>query len=774
MSLDCKRFASPSPLPWINLMGASSIAIFWTLVGINIKPVQANSPEPQVTPTAVPATAGLTIPPATNSQELQQALAKQALPAAEEITQPSITKASVLPPQTAALAVKPEAAVERVAEVGQAVTEDKAQEELERSLVAKPNHCADKTCSHWMPSATAVRSPSANPKLAQLPYPTPTSNPLPVPAAPIPGGFGSSNSTFGQLPSLPQPQSAVPVPPPALPGGFNNYPQMGGQQAYYPQMMMLVPVPQQGMAPPPNGYPQMGQPTYYPQMGGQQAYYPQMMMLIPVPPQGMAPPPNGYPQMGQPTYYPQAVQPLPPPLAPNQPSFNGYPQMGQPAYYPQAVPIAPNQPSFNGYPQQIEQSPYYQQAVPVAPNQPGFNNYPQVGQSPYYQQAIPVAPNQPGFNNYPQVGQSPYYQQALPLSPNPNLAPPASTPTAAPLNQQQPLLRSTALTSPVLQLQGTYINQGDQSSARARLAALYPLTPQVQFGATLDLTSEANSFADSRGQGLNVNELYIATAPFTGLPNLRFVAGQLDLTSYFDRNSFAKDGSSQFFNPVFQTNPALSATGIASRPGVLVNWTLTDNIEAKAAVFSSSRSLSDFSLDAFAGEIGFRYGNAIVRGTFTSDRDAGSRDGFREIFGATRPDGSTGIRSSDREDAYGVNGEYFFPNLNMGLFARYGRYENQALKRGGDTYSFGVSFLDVMTKDDRLGLAYGRNLSNDLLRSLSKADVPDVLELFYDFRFLPNLRLGFTLQQRNGFEDTYAGFRVRSDFDVTPRGRLTP
>ncbi|HEY9892016.1 MAG TPA: hypothetical protein V6D37_09460 [Candidatus Sericytochromatia bacterium] len=849
MSLDCKRFASPSPLPWINLMGASSIAIFWTLVGINIKPVQANSPEPQVTPTAVPATAGLTIPPATNSQELQQALAKQALPAAEEITQPSITKASVLPPQTAALAVKPEAAVERVAEVGQAVTEDKAQEELERSLVAKPNHCADKTCSHWMPSATAVRSPSANPKLAQLPYPTPTSNPLPVPAAPIPGGFGSSNSTFGQLPSLPQPQSAVPVPPPALPGGFNNYPQMGGQQAYYPQMMMLVPVPQQGMAPPPNGYPQMGQPAYYPQMGGQQAYYPQMMMLIPVPPQGMAPPPNGYPQMGQPTYYPQAVQPLPPPLAPNQPSFNGYPQMGQPAYYPQVIPVAPNQPSFNGYPQRIGQSPYYQQAVPVAPNQPsfngypqvgqspyyqqaipvapnqpsfngyppmgqptyypqaipvapnqpsfngypqvgqpayypqavpiapnqpGFNNYPQIGQSPYYQQAIPVAPNQPGFNNYPQVGQSPYYPQALPLSPNPNLAPPASTPTAAPLNQQQPLLRSTALTSPVLQLQGTYINQGDQSSARARLAALYPLTPQVQFGATLDLTSEANSFADSRGQGLNVNELYIATAPFTGLPNLRFVAGQLDLTSYFDRNSFAKDGASQFFNPVFQTNPALSATGIASRPGVLVNWTLTDNIEAKAAVFSSSRSLSDFSLDAFAGEIGFRYGNAIVRGTFTSDRDAGSRDGFREIFGATRPDGSTGIRSSDREDAYGVNGEYFFPNLNMGLFARYGRYENQALKRGGDTYSFGVSFLDVMTKDDRLGLAYGRNLSNDLLRSLSKADVPDVLELFYDFRFLPNLRLGFTLQQRNGFEDTYAGFRVRSDFDVTPRGRLTP
>ncbi len=775
MSLDCNRFASPNPLPWIHLLSASSIAIFWTLVGINIKPVQANSPEPKIAPTAVLATTELTIPPAQNSQELQQSLAKQTLQTTEKTNQGSVTQASVLPAKPVVLAAKPEAGIERVAEVGQPISEENAQEELKRSQFTNQNHCVGKTCSNAMPSAKVAGYPNTNPVVAQLPYPPSTSNPLPVPAAPIPGGSGSSNSTLGQIPSLPQPQSSVPVTPPAVPGGFNNYPQMGGQ-AYYPQIMMLVPVPQQGIAPQPNSYPQMGGQAYYPQM-----------MLVPVPQQGIAPQPNSYPQqMGGQAYYPQAVQPLPPPLAPNPPGFNGYPQqVGQPAYYPQQVgqspyypqgiPVAPNPPGFNGYPQQVGQSPYYQQGIPLAPNPPGFNSYPQqVGQSPYYQQGIPLAPNPPGFNGYPQqVGQSPYYPQALPLSPNPNLAPPASTPTATPLNQQ-PLLRSTALTAPVLQLQGTYINQGDLSSARARLSALYPLTPQVQFGATLDLTSEANSFADSRGQGLNVNELYVAAAPFTGLPNLRFVVGQLDLTSYFDRNSFAKDGASQFFNSVFQTNPALSATGISSRPGVLVNWTLTDNIEAKAAVFSSSRSLSDFSLDGFAGELGFRYGNAIVRGTFASDRDAGSRDGFREIFGARRQDGTTGIRSSDREDSYGVNGEYFFPNLNIGLFARYGRYENQALKRGGDTYSFGVSFLDVFTKDDRLGLAYGRNLSNDLLRRVGKSDVPDVLELFYDFRFLPNLRLGFTLQQRNGFEDTYAGFRVKTDFDVTPRRRLTP
>jgi hypothetical protein len=817
MSLDCNRIASPNPL-WINLVGAGSIAIFSTIVGISSQPAQANQPELSVTPGTEPLSIALSPIATTNSSELAQ----QPKPVTgETVFSLDASKASETPAISSVAAT--EIVFEPVPEVVQPPTESNVGGDKERSQFTRQNPCEIGTNCN-----SKVVAQNAKITVAQIPAPPQIITPVPVPASPIPGG-GNSNSRLGQLPYLPQPQSAVPVPPPA---GFNNYSQMGGQ-AYYPQMMMLVPVPATGMMQPPTGYPQMGQ----------QGYYPQMMMLIPVPTTGMMQPQPGYPQMGQPAYNQQMVQPLPAPLIPNQ-MGNGYPQMGQP-YYQQPVPVAPN-PGFNNYPQpqQLGQQPYYQQPqqvgqqlyyqpVPIAPN-PGFNNYQQpqqlgqpyyqqpqqVGQ-PYYQQVpvapnpsfnnyqqpqqlgqlyyqqVPVAPN-PSFNNYPQpqqlgqpyyqqpqqVGQQPYYQQ-VPVAPNPGfnnypqpqqLVPvaPSSTLTAPLPNQQQPLLRSTALTAPSLQLQGTYINQGDQSSARARLSALYPLTPQVQFGATLDLTSEANSFADSRGQGLNVNELYVAAAPFTGLPNLRFVVGQLDLTSYFDRNSFAKDGASQFFNSVFQTNPALSATGIASRPGALVNWTLTDNIEAKAGIFSSSRSLGDFSLDAFAGEIGFRYGNAIIRGTYSSDRDAGSRDGFREIGGVRRADGSTGIRSSDREDAYGVNAEYFVPNLNMGLFARYGRYENQAIKRGGDTYSFGVSFADVISKDDRLGLAYGRNLSNDLLRRVSKSEVPDVLELFYDFRFLPNLRLGFTLQQRNGFEDTYAGFRVKTDFDLTPRGRLAP
>jgi hypothetical protein len=643
-----------------------------------------------------------------------------------------------------------------------------------------------------------------------------------MPATAMPMGANSYNPTGGQSPYYPQAVLLVPMPATAMPMGANSYNPTGGQTPYYPQAVFLVPMPATAMP--------MGANNYNPS-GGQYPYWQQSTPPLPAP---LTPNPVGFnnynPSGGQYPYWQQSAPPLPAPLTPNPVSFNNYnPSGGQYPYWqqsapPSSAPPTPNPAGFNNYNPSGGQYPYWQQSAPplpapLTPNSVGFNNYnPSGGQYPYWQQSAPplpapLTPNPVGFNNSnPSGGQYPYWQQSAPPSPapptpnpagfnnynptggqypyssptqplqpnapNPNLTPPAPTPTTqlgeVSPPQQPSLTRSTALTSPSLQLQGVYINQGDQSSARARLSGLYPLNPQTLFGATLDLTSEANGFADSPGQGLNINELYLATAPLANLPNLRLVVGQLDLTSYFDRNSFAKDAARDFFNSVFQTNPALSTTGISSRPGFLVNWTLTDNIEAKAAVFSSARNLGDFSLDGFAGEIGIRHGNAIIRGTYASARDANSRDGFREIFQFPRGMDRFGLLPSDREESYGVNAEVFVPQLNMGIFGRYGRYENRAVALGGDTYSVGLSLLDLFTQNDRLGLAYGRRLSNDQLRRESGDEVPDVLELFYDFRFLPNLRIGFTLQERNGFSETYGGFRVKTEFDVTPRGRLAP
>ncbi|MEG3878829.1 hypothetical protein QT972_15730 [Microcoleus sp. herbarium7] len=317
--------------------------------------------------------------------------------------------------------------------------------------------------------------------------------------------------------------------------------------------------------------------------------------------------------------------------------------------------------------------------------------------------------------------------------------------------------------APTLVFQGVVINQGD-TSARARLTGIYPFSPNALVGGTAEVGTGPD-FSDPQAGSFRINELYFS-GNLPSYPNLRLTAGLVDLTSYFDRNSFAKDAATHFFNPVFQTNPALSATGLGSRPAALLNWNITDNIEAKAAGFSSAQSIGDFGLDAFAGELGFRVGNGIIRATYATGRDV-ERNGFQEIYGIPRSPGETGPRSSDRESSYGINGEYFFPEIKMGVFGRYGRYENTSIGRGGDTYSVGLNFLDLFMRDDRLGFGYGRNLSNDELRRQTGAKVPDVWEVFYDVRVSPILRAAVTLQQRNQFTETVVGFRVKTEFDVT-------
>jgi len=317
--------------------------------------------------------------------------------------------------------------------------------------------------------------------------------------------------------------------------------------------------------------------------------------------------------------------------------------------------------------------------------------------------------------------------------------------------------------------QAAYLQQGGEGSARLRVGGIYVLSPSVFAGATVDL-STGPSFSDSDQTGLSLSELYLTASP-ANLPELRFTVGLMDLTSYLDRNSFAKDSLTHFFNPVFQTNPALSTVNVASRPGALVNWTPVDAVSLTATTFSASRSLGSFALDSFAGEVGVRFGNAIVRGTYVTSTDAGRGDGFGEIGTFDRGNGQFGSLPGDRETGYGLNAEAFIPGLNLGLFGRYGWYTNNTLGASGQTYSVGANGLDVFLPGDRLGLGYGRQLSNDGLRQASGGPVPDVWELFYDAQIIDNLRAGVSLQQRNAFSETYLGFRVRYDMRWQPLRR---
>ncbi len=448
-----------------------------------------------------------------------------------------------------------------------------------------------------------------------------------------------------------------------------------------------------------------------------------------------------------PVTYPSGVSPGYFPGLANYPGFYpGYwnPIPGYSVNYPASY--------FPGYP--VTPFPAFANSpvAPVAGYSPSIPVYPppsaMAGYQPY-SGALPGIPpagstSYPGYPVNPLLGSPPTY----PVKPAVTVSTPqaqAIAPSPPETSPRKPLLQSSSLSGPSFQVQGVYVYQGSQSSARGRLTGVYPVTPNLLFGGTFDVTT-GNAFADTPNQGFSVNELYLA-ASFQGAPGLRFAVGQLDLTSYFDRNSFAKDGATQFFNTIFQTNPALSATGIGSRPGLLANWRLNDTIEAKAAIFSSSQSISEFALNGFAGEVGFRFGNAIIRGTYVTDWDSGT---------------------DAREEAFGVNAEAYIPSIRMGLFARYGIQNNFRNGSNADSYSFGLNFLDLLMPGDRLGLAYGQGLSNEGLGRSSGVPTANALELFYDFRVLPNLRLGFSVQQVDNFSETIAGVRVRTDFDIFP------
>lgn len=300
------------------------------------------------------------------------------------------------------------------------------------------------------------------------------------------------------------------------------------------------------------------------------------------------------------------------------------------------------------------------------------------------------------------------------------------------------------LTEPSLEAQGLALVQDGEFSSRARLNGSAFLTPNLLVGGTVDFVNGPNLTNDD---GLQITELYVAGS-VPGAPGLRFRVGQLDLTSYFDRNSFAKDISRDFFNDTFQTNPALfaGANVTASRPAALAQWAVNDDVTLTASAFSSDADISNFDLNGFAGEASVRTGNLIVRGTFLSSEDTDFQG------------------TGERLEAYGVNAEWFVPSWNIGFFGRYGFVNNTATDFDDDTFSIGLNALDVFMDKDRLGLAYGNNL--DI--STDDDTNPDVLEVFYDFEIRPNLRAGFSFQQRDSLSESFLGFRIRGNLGILP------
>ncbi len=328
---------------------------------------------------------------------------------------------------------------------------------------------------------------------------------------------------------------------------------------------------------------------------------------------------------------------------------------------------------------------------------------------------------------------------------------------------------SDAKPASILQVQGTYIQQGDEVTGQARASVSYPITDYSEISGAVEFT-QGNALSNS-AEDLRIQELYY-NAQLPGQSNVNLTVGKTDLTSHFDRNSFAKDGTTHFFNSALQSNPALVSAGMASRPAAVARWRASDGVMVKGAVFSSDPELTELGANGAAAEVGIWQGNTLVRATYVTGEDRGAETSFQEAYSLPRGGGQTGVKPGDREHALGLNAETYFPGKKVGAFARYGWYHNSGLGESAQTYSAGINALDVWRDRDRLGVAYGRDLSNEQLRKQQGQSIPDVAEVFYDAPITKNVRAGITLQQRNGFSETVVGFRVKAQFMASPIERL--
>jgi len=220
-----------------------------------------------------------------------------------------------------------------------------------------------------------------------------------------------------------------------------------------------------------------------------------------------------------------------------------------------------------------------------------------------------------------------------------------------------------------------------------------------------------------RQNELNLREAWLRTELFS--QRLAVIAGRLDLTNHFDRNSVANDETSQFISDMLVNNPALG---------------LSSNGAGVAAVFDPKRSINT--------RVGFQQSNpdaanlsqsifALVEVGYVGTPIPTGEGNYRVWF---RTDNSAGPQAT----AFGVSlDQKVSPAATV--FARFGSSEAET---GRDLfYSLGLGFQNglVFNRWDSWGLGYS-------LLDLDAGDREHVGEFYYNLGLSDRLRLSAHLQ----------------------------
>jgi hypothetical protein len=107
--------------------------------------------------------------------------------------------------------------------------------------------------------------------------------------------------------------------------------------------------------------------------------------------------------------------------------------------------------------------------------------------------------------------------------------------------------------------------------------------PDHELGSLSRVNADAETLGD-QDEKLTIREAWLALR-FIG-DRLDFYLGKLDLTNYFDRNSFANDETTQFLNAALVNNPMLKQP--PNRVGVTAQWDANRDLSFSLGVQASS------------------------------------------------------------------------------------------------------------------------------------------------------------------------------------------
>jgi len=221
----------------------------------------------------------------------------------------------------------------------------------------------------------------------------------------------------------------------------------------------------------------------------------------------------------------------------------------------------------------------------------------------------------------------------------------------------------------------------------------------------------------SEQNALNLREVWLRTELFG--QRLALTMGRLDLTNYFDANSFSNDESTQFLSDALVNNQMLGLT--SNGTGVAAEYDPKNGFRLKFGLQQSNDDATNLSESLFTlSEVGYTFTPfALPEGTY--------RVWFR-----------TDNTATDTLTAAGLSFDQKLTNA-VGLFARYGSQDLEL--EGRDHYwSAGVSFQNgfILNPQDTWGVGYSE------MRPFS-GEREKLIEGYYNLLLTERLRLSFHL-----------------------------